>query len=175
MIHPQEGLVKFGYKKNLKLKLKKKKPSFYIFGYLLETCIEIQRFFLRILVKFWLLNIFFKKHMILALWVFSIAFWLYIFSHQNRRKRFLLLLHKAHGVMTKIGQAMVGPHVSKYKGKKYQNLICCRLSICRPTVVSEGVSWNKMPACKACYYAPLIIHSAMKGIMTPNLFIPKKY
>jgi hypothetical protein len=33
---PQEDLAKFGYKLNMK-----KKTSFYIFGYLLELCIEI--------------------------------------------------------------------------------------------------------------------------------------
>jgi hypothetical protein len=55
--------------------------------------------------------------MILALWVFSIAFWLYIYIARKKIRKRFLLLHNAHGAMTKIGQAMVGPHVSKYKGK----------------------------------------------------------
>jgi len=38
-----EGLARFGYKLNMKVI---KKESLYIFGCLLETCIEIWRFFL---------------------------------------------------------------------------------------------------------------------------------
>ncbi len=77
----KEGLAKFGYKINMKVKFLKH-PSIF-FGYLLEPCSEIWPKIKKKkkLVKFWLLKIT-KMNSILAL-LFIFLFWLYI----ARKKR----------------------------------------------------------------------------------------
>jgi len=69
--YQQEYLAKFGYKLNVKVKFLK--TSFYIFGYFLP---EIGIFFLSFGRIMAIVKV--KKHMILSLLIFNIAFWLCI-------------------------------------------------------------------------------------------------
>ncbi len=66
---PQDDLVKFGYKLNIKVI---KNASFYIFSYLLELCIDIWKFFLIFFRIMAIENL--KKHMILAFNFLNILF-----------------------------------------------------------------------------------------------------
>jgi hypothetical protein len=75
---PQEVVAKFGYKINMKVSFK---ISFYIFGFVLDSCIEIWWFFLKFGGILADKNL--KKHLILALLIFNIPFWLYIASKEK--------------------------------------------------------------------------------------------
>jgi len=88
---PQEDLAIFDYKLNAKVKFLK--TSFYIFGYLLEPCIErFGNFFLYIfLIELWLIENL-KNQLFSSFICQYISFWLYIAS--KKIKRLLLLLSR---------------------------------------------------------------------------------
>jgi hypothetical protein len=92
---PPEDLANFGYKLNITVTI----SNFYIFGYLLEPCIEIWIFFLRYSRIMAIINR--KKLLILALLIFNTPFWL---SIARKIKRCLQLLILALQCGSKRGQ-----------------------------------------------------------------------
>jgi hypothetical protein len=75
---PKEDLARFAYNLNMKVFFTKK--AFFLIGYLLEPCIEIWRYFF----NFWSTSGYIRKHLILALLIFNIASWPYIYPAKKK-------------------------------------------------------------------------------------------
>jgi hypothetical protein len=87
MIHlPHEDLAKFWIQAKYEYTIFKQ-TSFYIFGYLLETCIEIWKFFCKFWLNFWLLEISKKNFDFSTFSNFNIAFWLCIANEKKKIKK----------------------------------------------------------------------------------------